>query len=264
MGGKASALSAVAGAEITFAYYAIAYKLDLSYRLYISALIFLTVILAAFILQKLRYALISRLLKKRHNERAVVNCNHKIRLTMDSALEIKLCLSLCNAYIRDGDYKKALDLLTDSSRSFTTKSAVRLFGISHSVKLEFYIRCIYLYVISNNLIKAQDCFDAGRRLFKNAGLSHKYNTEILRVFSMMEYAKGNYQTAQGLAVQGKSSTGNKKLTDEFEYIIAKCMVRTGREDDGAAILKRLMNKSSSSQVSQASRQFLIKVRETGK
>lgn len=259
MGLKASIMSLLISAECSLGYYLFATKLDYDNKLLISIVILLAVMIIAFGWQNLKYAYYNFALKKKDNSKQISCVEKCIKSTMDTSLELRLTTSLSKAYIKKGDYQNALEVLTDKSLSFSPKNVIKYFGSTKSLKLEYYIKCIYLYIISNNLIKAQECFENGKALFDNERVSDKHNTEILHVKAMMEYSKGNYAISEGLAIQGKGSSPSKKQLDEFDYIIGKCYVRTSRTEDGITILKRLMNKSSDYQVSQASRQFLIKI-----
>ena len=255
MGALAYLISIITAFEISFAFYFIGIKLSINNNNLICALIFLLVIAICYLVEKFRYKYYAFKFKNIIREKSIKKIKNVINKTSDIVLKVKLSIIMSDYFCFKDDYSSALKIL-ECSMHFMNKSN-RVFGLSKKFKVQYYSKCIYLYVVSNNLIMAQESLEKGKMLFKSKNLNFKEQFEIIRGISMLEYSKGNYITSQKLAIQGIKQSNSQKQKEEFELLNAKCLLKLGFEEDADKKLSYLMKKSSNSYVSRCAREIIL-------
>ncbi len=255
MGALAYLISIITAFEISFATYLITEKFSFKYNNLICALVFLSVIAFSYLLQNLRYKCFAMKFNNKINMKSIEKMQKVVNLNSDIVLRVKLSILLSDYYNEKEDYKSALKALEYSMIPMSKSN--KIFGMSKKFKVQYYSKCIYLYVVSNNLIMAQKSFEKGQSLFKNKKLKTKEKYEILRAISMFEYSKGNYQTSQKLSIQGIEQSSNRNQKEEFEFITAKCMSKLGFNVEADKKFAYLMKKSSNSYISRESREIIV-------
>ena len=196
-------ISAFIGAEISYIIILIFRFINLSLNGIQIAFLFLLVIITSIIIflviQLITYTkIIKILIEEKDLNRFKNKCENEFKFSINNVLKIKLSIVLCEAYIKQAEFKLALKLIKSVNSNKSFKDFNSYFLLSKNIKLEFYLKLILLNVQLNNIIDAQMAFENGREIIEKFKNVKEYLFDIAYTLGLLEYAKGNYLQANEL------------------------------------------------------------------
>ena len=263
MGGLMYIFSLIIGTQLAFLFIQIATinSFEISSGLLLisgAGIIFITV-LFCYIIQQAKYVMLLIVIKKTQNSEKVINiCEKQLFKSNDKVLKSKLSLKLAEIYIQQKDYKKALKEIKKANPQLNKKTFNLLYSLPDKYKLIYYLKAIYLNTVLNNLLTASDELNYAKKYLRKFESNRKYTVEILRVVGMLEYAKGNYTQAEIVVANGIEKAHNQSEINELNFIIAKIYNKTQREVLSKKLMKQIVNSSSSKQLVDAAKEYIIK------
>lgn len=168
-----------------------------------TALIYVVMISIAiyicFLSQKDTYKRILSIMVEEKNVVKFINkCNYTCKWSIDSVLRSKLSIKLSEVYIQQGDYNLAYKTLTEVNSIKNSRYFNKYFLLPKSLKLEYYLKLIYINIKFNNIMDAQIAAENGHdiiELFKN---EKEHIFDVRYTLALLEYSKGNYFEANEL------------------------------------------------------------------
>lgn len=253
-------ISSIIGAELALLFIGFSKNknFDMSYNkmAFISLAIIIATIVLCYIFQQLKYHIIL-LFSKGNTNKAIKYLENKLNKTGDKVLKSKLCIRLTDLYIKSDDFSNALKSIELANPSLSQKRFNLLFNLSPQYKLEYYIKSVYLNILMNNLMFASDEIKNGRKYFEKYKNNIKYKSEILKIYAMDEYSKGNYSKAEEYI--NKAIESRKELSPDYElfFILGKIFLKTQRYILFESAMNKVINLSQSQQLISAAKAYLI-------
>jgi len=143
----------------------------------------------------------------------------------DKILKSKLAINLAEVYIQKIDYKKALTFLNFSNPYDKISTFNNLFSLSKKIKLEYYLKLIFLNLRLNNIIDAQIALENGQVFIEKFLVDKEFSFEIAYTLSLLEYSKGNYSKASELIIFAIDLADDKNVEQIRELVELKNKIR---------------------------------------
>lgn len=256
MSGVLYLFSLIVGLQLSFVLYEISSVLNLNLSsntfLLLSITIILLTCLIFYLFEKLKYILIISTINKKNTIKSIEFLEKIITKSGDKILNSKLNIRLCELYIINDNFNQALKTIKKAN------SHNKLFSLKEKYKLEYYLKLIYLNIILNNLIVADDEMKLAKKYFNKYMDNYKFKSDILKVKGMLEYSKGNYIDAENYINSAIESQHNYNNSDELYFILAKIYLKTQREELFERIMKQISKSSASIQLRNAAKEYLNK------
>ena len=122
------------------------------------------------------------------------------------------------------------------------------------IKLNYYLKLIFLNVTFNNLIDAQIAFEEGQKFISKYKSNVVFSAEISRVLALLEYAKGNYREAGKLISVTESDN-----SDETAFLKAKIFLKSGEAQRAERILEEIIQQGKTEEVSEAAQALIDRI-----
>lgn len=181
-------------------------------------------------------------------------CENVFSHSINNNLKIALAVSLCEAYIKEKEYRKAFSALKKATGKSKLSSVGGNIFLPSNMKLNYFLKLIYLNVTFNNLIDAQIAFEDGQKYINKFRADSAFSAEISRVLALLEYAKGSYSEAGKLisAVESDNS-------DETAFLKAKIFLKNGDVQRAEKILEEIIYQGKTEEISEAAQDLLNRI-----
>lgn len=253
-------ISSIIGAELALIFFVLSrkYYTDLSYTdsMVICIFILVLTVLICLLFQQIRYLTLGKFLSG-IPEKKITVLEKKIAKSGDKLLRSKLYLCLTQLYIEANDYQCALKAIKRANPYSGYRAFNAFYTLPRKYKLEFYIKSIYLNILLNNLLSASDEIFYGKKYLNKYINDRKYNSEINKIFAMLEYSKGDYSKAEDYISSALAERKNKSKDYELYFILGKIFLKTNRYSLFKNAMEKVIENTKSEQLLKAARQQLI-------
>lgn len=184
----------------------------LTYISVISALIFI-----CYLAQKDTYnRIINIMIKEKNIEKFIKKCEYTFAWAIDRVLISKLAIKLCELYIQQEKYKLAFETLKKTNLQKNTFIFNNMFLLPKSLKLEYYLKLIFLNIKFNNIVEAQMAAENGHDFIELFFDNEDFALEIKYTLALLEKAKGDKTKALELI---ESAFESIEINSEFGNIL---------------------------------------------
>ncbi len=253
-------ISSIIGAELALIFFELSrkYYTDLSYTesLIICLCIIVFTVLICLLFQQIRYLTLGKFLSGRPEKKIAV-LEIKIAKSGDKVLRSKLYLRLSQLYIEANDFQGALKAIKRANPYSGYRAFNVFYTLPRKYKLVFYIKSIYLNILLNNLLSASDEISYGKKYLNKYINDTKYNSEIKKIFAMLEYSKGDYSKAEDYISSALADAKNKGMDYELYFILGKIFLKTNRYLLFINAMEKVIENTQSEQILNAAKQQLV-------
>lgn len=229
--------------------------------LYSSCITFLILacIITIFLRQKTIFDNIQMLKKSNKNE-YVLKTKQNFSISVDGVLKFKLALCLCNFFIEENDFISAKNSIDMIKQTHYGKPIINKKFLSKKLKLEYYLKQIYLSTMGNNIIEAHSCYIRGKKYIDKYISHDEYRFLILNILSQYEYSKGDYKEAENFINDAINNCDDEYKKDELKIFLSKIYYKTERYQKSEVLLEQIIcNNSSIENVKNAKKILLQKI-----
>ena len=106
------------------------------------------------------------MIKEKNIEKFIKKCEYTFAWAIDRVLISKLAIKLCELYIQQEKYKLAFETLKKANLQKNTFIFNNMFLLPKSLKLEYYLKLIFLNIKFNNIVEAQMAVENGQEFIE--------------------------------------------------------------------------------------------------
>lgn len=220
--------------------------------------ILLCLVSAKFI-QHRKFKYFARLLrqKKIHHE-FLKSLRAEISLTSDRVLKIRLTLLLSGFHLKEKEHQKAFDIIKEIKQCQRRRLFNVFSNISKGDRLDYYLQSIYLNLIFNNIVDAQNLYEASSTLIFEHEKNKRFHFEINRTLGFLEYSKGIYDKADCYVTSAIDSCTDLVLMQELKLLKAKIYIKTYKTESAHKILEKIIDDNISYAITESAKALIIK------